>query len=506
MNRLLRVAAALVGGAAIGLAFPPWGLWPAAIIGMALVVLAVGGLRFRWALLLGLFVGVVSFAINLSWIRVVGSDAWIALTVFSALPIAVACGVTTLVMRLRAWPWWVALVWVAVEAVRDRIPLGGWPWGRLGYSQADAPWLSLASLGGAVALTFAVAVTGSWLAWACYRWRDGSPGGAIITVATVVIVPVAALLIPLPTAGQTSGGPASATVAVVQGDVPNIGLGFADRSNRRAVLDNHVNKTIELAEAVSAGDEPQPEAVIWPENASDLDPLAQADAALQITRAARAIAAPILVGAVTTNPDDPNTALNVGIVWDPETGPGETYVKQHPVPFGEYVPARDFLTSVIGRFDLVPRDFVAGTEPGVLQVGPVQLGDIICFEVAYDDLVRETVLAGARMLAVQTNNATYTGLGQSEQQLAMARIRAVEHGRATTVAATNGISAIFAPDGTLIGSLPEQTAGWLVQELHLRDGLLVSDRIGFWPEVAAGLATLVLLVMGFRTRPGVFRP
>ena len=505
MNRLLRVAAALVGGAAIGIAFPPWGLWPAAIIGIALVVLAVGGLRFRWALLLGLMVGVVSFAINLSWIRVVGSDAWIALTVFSALPIAIACGFTALVMRLRAWPWWVALVWVAVEAVRDRIPLGGWPWGRLGYSQADAPWLSLASLGGAVVLTFAVAVTGSWLAWACYRWYDGSRGGATIAVAAVVIAPLAALLIPLPTAGQTSGGPASATVAVIQGDVPNIGLGFADRSNRRAVLDNHVNKTIELAEAVSAGDEPQPEAVIWPENASDLDPLAQADAALQITRAARAIAAPILVGAVTTNPDDPNTALNVGIVWDPETGPGETYVKQHPVPFGEYVPARDFLTSVIGRFDLVPRDFVAGTEPGVLQLGPVQLGDIICFEVAYDDLVRETVVAGARMLAIQTNNATYTGLGQSEQQLAMARIRAVEHGRATAVAATNGISAIFAPDGEITGSLPEQSAGWLVQQLPLRDAISISDRIGFWPEVAAGLATLALLIMGFRTQPGVFQ-
>ena len=133
------------------------------------------------------------------------------------------------------------------------------------------------------------------------------------------------------------------------------------------------------------------------------------------------------------------------------------------------------------------------------------MGDIICFEVAYDDLVRETVVAGARMLAIQTNNATYTGLGQSEQQLAMAQIRAVEHGRATAVAATNGISAIFAPDGEITGSLPEQSAGWLVQQLPLRDAISISDRIGFWPEVAAGLATLALLIMGFRTQPGVFR-
>ena len=505
MTRSLRLLAALAAGATIGLAFPPQGWWPLAIIGVALSALAVGGLRLRWALLLGLAVGVISFAITLQWIRVVGWDAWIALTLFTSLPIAAACGATAIVMRRPGWPWGIAVVWVTMEAIRDRVPLGGWPWGRLSYSQADAPWLSLASWGGAALLTFAVAAAGGWLAWASYRWADGLRRDAVVAGGVVIVVPFAALLIPLPTGGQTEGGPDSAVVAVVQGDVPNTGLGFADRSNRRAVLDNHVAQTLALAEAVAAGSEPQPEAVIWPENASDIDPLTQADAAAAIDRAAQAINAPILVGAVVTNPENPDTVLNVGIVWDPDTGPGEIYVKQHPVPFGEYVPARDLLTQVIGRFDLVPRDFVAGTEPGVLQVGPVVLGDIICFEVAYDDLVRDTVQAGARMLAVQTNNATYTGLGQSEQQLAMARIRAVEHGRATVVAATNGISAVFQPDGTMTASLPERTAGWLVPTLPLRDSLSIADRVGFWPEVAAGVVLVWLMIAGWRTSPVVRR-
>lgn len=503
MTRSVRLLLALAAGAAIGLAFPPLGWWPLAILGIAFSALAVGGLRFRWALLLGLAIGVVSFAITLQWIRVVGWDAWIALTLFTALPIAVACGVTTIIMRRPGWPWGVAVVWVTMEAIRDRVPLGGWPWGRLSYSQADAPWLPLAAWGGAALLTFAVAAAGGWLAWACYRWADGVRRDAVVACVAIIVLPFIAALIPLPSNGENDGGPASATVAVVQGDVPNIGLGFADRSNRRAVLDNHVAQTLSLAEAVADGSEPQPQAVIWPENASDIDPLTQADAAAAIDRAAAAIKAPILVGAVVTNPDDPNTVLNVGIVWDPETGPGQIYVKQHPVPFGEYVPARDLLTQAIGRFDLVPRDFVAGTEPGVLQVGPVLLGDIICFEVAYDDLVRDTVQAGARMLAVQTNNATYTGLGQSEQQLAMARIRAVEHGRATVVAATNGISAVFQPDGTMTASLPERTAGWLVPTLPLRDSLTVADRVGFWPEVVAGAVLLWLLISGWRSSPAV---
>ena len=133
---------------------------------------------------------------------------------------------------------------------------------------------------------------------------------------------------------------------------------------RRAVLDNHVTQTLALAQAVSRGDAPQPDVVVWPENSSDLDPYTNADARTAISTAARAIEAPVLVGAVITNPDDPATVLNVGIVWDPVSGPQERYVKQHPVPFGEYVPFRPLLTRLIGRFDLVPRDFVAGSAPG----------------------------------------------------------------------------------------------------------------------------------------------
>ncbi|MDA9912962.1 apolipoprotein N-acyltransferase, partial [Candidatus Nanopelagicales bacterium] len=237
----------------------------------------------------------------------------------------------------------------------------------------------------------------------------------------------------------------------------------------------------------------------------DIDPFFNSDAAEQISLAADAIGVPILVGAVLTNPADPTTVLNAGIVWDPVTGPGERYIKQHPVPFGEYIPFREQLANLIGRFDRIPRDFVAGEDSGVLQVGPVVLGDVICFEVAYDDLVRDTVRDGARMLAVQTNNATYTGTGQTEQQLAMARIRSVEHGRTVAVAATNGISALFAPDGTKLAELPERTAGTITAEVALRDSLTPSDVVGWWPEALAGIFVLGGLVVGLRRKPAVWR-
>ena len=213
--------------------------------------------------------------------------------------------------------------------------------------------------------------------------------------------------------------------------------------------------------------------------------------------------------AVVTTPNDSTHIWNVGIAWLPTSsgspGPDDYYVKQHPVPFGEWVPARAILSKIISRFDMVPRDFAAGQSTGVLQVGPARLGDLICFEVAYDDLARAAVRGdgvqgplvgqGARVLAVQTNNATYGGTGQLEQQMAMSRLRAIEHGRVMLIAATSGISAIVRPDGTLAGTIPEGAAGYLVERIPLRDTLTVADRLGALPEYAAGLTALVLIVV-----------
>ncbi|HET8970223.1 MAG TPA: apolipoprotein N-acyltransferase, partial [Candidatus Nanopelagicales bacterium] len=235
----------------------------------------------------------------------------------------------------------------------------------------------------------------------------------------------------------------------------------------------------------------------------------------QIQSAVDAIGAPTLVGAVVTDPADPTRVRNVGIVWGPtgsaDAGMGQYYVKEHPVPFGEWIPARALLTRFIARFELVPRDFVAGESTGVLALGPARIGDLICFEVAYDSLARDAVTGdgvsgelaglGGRILVVQTNNATYGRTGQPEQQLAMSQLRAVEHGRAVLVAATSGISAVIAPDGHVVQRIDEFEPGTIVTSVPLRDSLTIADRVGAWPEVAAMLAGLLALVIALRTRP-----
>jgi apolipoprotein N-acyltransferase len=267
------------------------------------------------------------------------------------------------------------------------------------------------------------------------------------------------------------------------------------------VLNNHVQRTRELARRVRAGELPRPELVVWPENSSDLDPYADPEAKNVIDGAVKDIGVPVLVGAVVDSPDGRHVE-NRGIVWDPVTGPGAYYVKRHPVPFGEYLPFRDILTKLITRFERIPRDFAQGARPGLLRLGPAQVGDVICFEVAYDGLVRD--VASSELLVVQTNNATYTGTGQLEQQFAISRYRAIETGRYVVVAATNGISGIIAPDGTVVARTEQRTQEVLDEQVELGDGITLGLRIGLWVELALcglAVATVVANRLGRRRSP-----
>ncbi|GAB3308619.1 apolipoprotein N-acyltransferase [Geodermatophilus aquaeductus] len=488
-----RTLLAAAGGLALLLAFPGYSLPPLAVLGPAALALAVHGRRARSGAWLGLVLGLAFFVPLLSWSGIyVGSFPWLALAVSQALFVALLGAATAAVSRSRLWPLWTAALWVAQEALRGRVPFGGFPWGRLGLSQTDGPFLSLAAYGGVPLVSFAVALTGTLLAaavLALVRARraagraTATRGPALRTAAAALAAALAVPLLgalawlPLPGPSLTEGGP-TRTVAVVQGDVPEPGLDFNAR--RRAVLDNHVQQTLDLAAAVQAGDEAQPDLVVWPENSSDIDPYLNADAARQISRAAEAVGAPILVGAVVEGPG--RFISNTGIVWDPDTGPGDTYVKRHPVPLAEYVPARDFFRLFSDKVDLVRRDFVHGTEVGVLEMGGARVGDVICFEVVYDSLVADTVEAGAGMLVVQTNNATFGYTDESEQQLAASRLRAVEFGRTVLVAATSGISAVVAPDGSLARRSELFTPAVFVEDVAQRDSTTVAERLGAAPE------------------------
>jgi apolipoprotein N-acyltransferase len=497
---------ALASGLLLAAAFAPVGAWPLAVVSPALLVVVLSGRSLRAAFTVGLVFGLAFFFPLLAWVINLAWFAWVALAIASALIFAVFAVAQRLLLNLRYWPVAVAGWWVAAEAFRDRWPWGGFPWGRLAMSQAGLPTQGWAAIGGPPVLSFVVALTGTMLAWVLLtvltngaratngagltggraaRWRrTGIAAAAFAATVGVSCLPAALPLDSVPASAKT------AVIAAIQGNVPRA-RSLQAQLDELQVTANHAAATDKLAGQVATGALPRPDLVVWPENSTDIDPTMYPPIYQEIASAASAIGRPILVGAVLQDP-----LRNAGVLWLPGKGPTTLYVKRRLVPFGEYIPFRSLISKVTSLTQLQPDDFVPGHQTVVFGVGQIRLGDVICYEIAFDDLVRSEVNAGANVLSMQSNDATFERDGQtgeSGQQLAMARIRAVEFDRAVVVASTTGYSAIIAPDGHLITS----SGTWQQAELEARVPLLTSatlaDRLGAWPEWAIVTATALAL-------------
>jgi apolipoprotein N-acyltransferase len=508
----MRVGTAAGAGLLLYVGAPPRELWWLAPVVFAVLWAVLHGRPARAGFGYGLAFGLGFFVPLLSWAgEFVGPLPWLALATVEALVLALAGAGVAVVSRLPAAPLWAAGVWVSAEALIGRAPFGGFPWGRVAFGQPSGIFLPLAAIGGAPLLTAAVVLTGFGAGELLRRVSTGSLrplGSSAVEFGRLRTVVVPALLAGGPLVAGILAAPmvattttdGSAVVALVQGNVPRAGLDF--NAQRRAVLDNHVARTMTLAADVAAGRYPRPALVIWPENSSDIDPLRNPDARAVIDRAARAIGVPILVGAVLRTGDGHTT--NTAMVWNPRTGPGQRHDKR-PMPFAEYIPYRNFFRLFSPYVDRAG-DFVPGNGDSAVDVGPARVGIAICSEVMFDDLVRQGVQSGAQLLAVPTNNATFGFTEMTYQQQAISRVRAVEHGRTVLVAATSGVSAVIAPDGAVEQQTKLFTPDALVARVPLRSGTTLATRLGPTPEwllVTLGLlGVAAALVVQSRAKAG----
>ncbi|MGW7413997.1 apolipoprotein N-acyltransferase [Streptomyces sp. NPDC054863] len=501
---LVRSAAAALSGLLLYASFPPRPLWWLALPAFALLGWALHGRRLRAGFGLGLLSGFGFLVPLLSWTgEEVGPVPWLALALLEALFLALVGMGVAATSKLPAWPVWAAGLWIVGEGLRARLPFEGFSWGKIAFGQADGVFLPLAALGGTPLLGFAVALCGFGLheavrQFVSYRSSlpDGSPTARSLTdrgtrtvpragvaaAALAVLVPLVASLAARPLLDD-SAEDGTATVALIQGNVPRLGLDFNDQ--RRAVLDNHARRTEQLAADVKAHKEPRPDFVLWPENSSDLDPYRNYDARGVIDRAVKKIGVPVAIGAVLT--PDTGKLRNTLIQWDPERGPVDTYDKRHIQPFGEYMPMRDFARNFSSDVDRVRRDFGPGKKVGVFDMAGTKVGLVTCYEAAFDDAVRDTVVHGGQVIAVPSNNATFGRSEMTYQQLAMSRVRAAEHGRAVLVPVTSGVSAVIQPDGKVVQQTKMFTPDALVAEVPLRSSLTPATRVGIAPEVVIGL-------------------
>lgn len=478
-----RHAVVLVSGASLALAFPAPDLAPLAWICVAPLLWAVGEPaagehRVRRGAALGFVFGIGFFGALLTWITLIGYVAYVLLVLLQAAFLAGFGAVWAgLAARLpaRARPVAAPALWVAFEFLRSVVPLGGFTWGQLAQSQHDLTWmLRPAAFGGGWAVAFMVVAVNAALVNAVVQ-----PRRRLAWAASTAALVAAPLLLP----ANDATGP-GLRVAIVQGNVPRAIPRGLERE--QAIIASHVALTQELAGR-------DVDLVVWPESSLGLDPERFPEAADGLRAAAQAAGAPMIVGGNLDLHDD---RYIVAAFLVDETGTiTERYQKTHLVPFGEYVPGRRFL-GWIPMLDQVPRDAVPGDEPAVFEVAGGRVAPVISFEGDFGSLVRRPIDAGGRLLVVATNTSTWGETWASAQHVAFSQVRAAENGVWTLHGALSGISAVIAPDGSLVEETELWTATTLVADVAFAEDASFYARTGDWLPwlcILGAVASVVVL-------------
>jgi apolipoprotein N-acyltransferase len=506
--RLTRLGATILAGLLLCSSYPRFNWWWAAVVAFAVLAWVLtrpattplGGFGY------GFLFGLAFYLPLIHWVSIlVGTTPLLALVLVCALFPGIFGLLAVVVRQLPGWPVWFAVLWGAQEWLKSTVPFGGFPWGVVAAGQTDGPFLPLVRLGGVPLLSSAIVLVGcsaaaitleivTWLPASRQPHAADRPPAVVLPAICICLVffATAAIWPQVRHSGTGSGNEPIVTAAVVQGNVPRLGLEF--NAQRLAVLGNDVRQTRRLADDVKAGRAPQPDFVVWPEDASEVDPLRNPDAAQQITVAVEAIGAPILVGTVLDvagrTPEDP-AQTNTVIVWNPKTGPADRHDKRIVQPFGEYLPWRGFFRQLSGLADMAGY-IVPGSGTGVVRPAGIPVGVATCWEVIFDRALRDSVRNGAELLAVPANNANFNQT-MSEQQLAFSKVRAVELDRYAIVASNVGISALVTPDGREVGRTKFFEPDYLDNQVRRKTTMTPAAKWG--PVVQGSLVVAAVAVL-----------
>jgi apolipoprotein N-acyltransferase len=471
------IAFAALAGWLMDLAYPSAGVWILAFPATGLLLLALIGRRFWAAFLVGLVYGAVFFFMLVSWTsRYLGVIPWAALATLEAALTAAAVTLIALAYRWlpRAFPGTAArlvllptvvgALWVVRELLLGSWPYTGFPWARLGMTQSESSLAALSSWVGVSGLSFLIVFAVAMLI-ETVRLRIWRRPVRLLAPALVVLVLFATPAFPTTDAGTMR-------IGAVQGNGPT---GYFDHREPYAVIQAQTDATVPLYGQ-------DMDLLVWPEGGLGGDPFEDGALARRMTLIANRVDAPLLANAATTRGDE---FFNTSMLWETSGTAEQTHDKRFPVPFGEYVPDRDFYYAIVpDLIGLIGREYSHGTNPPLVDVDGVKVGLAICFDVIYDQVIAEGVTGGAQVLVLQTNNADFRGTDENLQQLAFARMRAIETGRSVVNISTVGTSAVVAPDGGDLDRLVPHTAGAMVAEVPLVDGETPALRFG--AAIAAG--------------------
>ena len=460
-----RVGAAILGGAVCALSLPPWGWWPLGLVGTALLAWSLEGLRARWRLLAGMGFGLGLFVPGLWWMgefHVAG--AMVVMAVEAALLALAALLAPPGRWRAAGGP---AALGV-VEAARRVVRVGGGAPAGSGLGQAAGPLAGPARVGGELLVVGLAAVVGGGLVLlARRRWLAAS-----LALGTAVVAAMVGAVSP-----DGGGGPDVAT-AVVQG---------GGRRGDRAV-ESDAQDVLDAQLAASTDLRPPLALVLWPEDVVDVDvPIAEAPEAGAVADVARRTGSTLVAG--ITEAAGPRRFRNAAVAWSPQGQVVGRYDKVKRVPYGEYVPARA-LVERLGDVSAIPRDALPGRGPGLLVTPAGPVGVTISYEVFFPARARAATRAGARLLTVPTNAASYSTSQVPTQELAAARLRAIESGRDLLQAAPTGYSAYLDNRGRVLARSTLGRRQVIQRTATTRNGRTVYVAVGDGPVLALAGAVL----------------
>lgn len=511
-----RPSVALLGGLLAGPALPRAGIWPLIFASVGMLIWSVRRVGFWAGFGIGFIGGAAFYASQSVWMSAyLGPEPWLALAVLEGIIFGFGMGAIALIWRnhdsnasrLGIWdkPLLItalALAWVAREWLSGHLPYGGYQWSRLGQPVVGTVFERWAFWGGISAVSLAVAIVAitafviidSLLASAKTLgstnlgiWkRSKAPTLAIMIPALVAILVPIFTVVPNGQNGQSR----LVKVAAVQGNA-NAGL-FANPIPG-SILAKHARESNRLSKDPNAKNL---DFVVWPENASDQDPLTNPMAALQIYRVSnQLLKSPLFVGAVTWKG---NLAFNSVLLFDPNKSEVAFYNKRRPVPFAEYVPDRPFWYSLApDLIGLINHGFTAGNRAGIFQVSDYKVGSLICFEIGIDDLSHDLVSNGAQIILSQANNSDFGHTDETFQQESLARLQAIATGRSVVHVSTVGVTELILPNGQITQQIPAFKPGYVLGKLPLSTYLTPAMRFYGWADVLALASTSIFLFMSF---------
>ena len=476
MRELLwRLGLGLVAGLIALVTFPTENIWWLAPLIPALSTLSILGAKVFPAFFIGFVTGQAFYISHVEWLSLyLGPVPLLALSTLMAIYLGLGTALTAwLYRRFRVsgksgyrFAFLAAGVWTLREYLANNFPYGGFPWSRLAMTQSDSVLTNWVWLGGMSLLTFVVALIGTTIAlWLRHRRERGIKSSRFaITIAALVALP---LILPV---GITTNQTGDRVIAAVQGDA---NAGLFSNVTPGTILQNHIDATELIFDSPLAD---EVELLVWPENASDIDPLRSVAAKEKIDAVASKIGAPFTFGTITKSGED---TYNSTLLWDSRQGLIDQYDKKVPVPFAEYAPDRQFWRMFAPDLvDMIPRGFSFGQRDGFFELDGFTAGTLICFEIAEDSILRELAAGGAELILSQTNNADFGYSDETFQQAGIARLRAVETGRAVVNISTVGQSVIYLPDGSVLSEVEWYEPAAMVERVPTFSGNTPAIAIG----------------------------